>query len=221
MLIRGLILAVVAVLLSGGGWVAAEAQTATSPRFRDGALPMPSPEAFGGGEVVLELTIGPNGGVNQIQPIRATPPFAETMVEAVTRWRFAPGTTIVNGRLTPEAAPVLVVGLFRAPTLYAAPAPGALPSTVGVLSPRLPQPTSLVMPSYPPNARGDAMVIVEVEMTRLGAARGYRVVSPQSGFDRAALDAVRAWRFTPPRAAELPENLFVYAVIGFRTPVTE
>ena len=75
------------------------------------------------------------------------------------------------------------------------------------------------MPAYPPTATGDGIVLLEIEMTALVHPRGYRILSPASGFDGVALDAVRAWRFRPPRAVDVPEQLFVYAVLGFRAPL--
>ena len=35
----------------------------------------------------------------------------------------------------------------------------------------------------------------------------------------AALDAVRSWRFEAPQAPEVPDRLFAYAVVAFRTPL--
>jgi hypothetical protein len=40
-----------------------------------------------------------------------------------------------------------------------------------------------------------------------------------SGFDSAALDAVRAWHFSPPSSGDVPDTLFLYAVLGFRAPL--
>jgi TonB family protein len=74
------------------------------------------------------------------------------------------------------------------------------------------------MPAYPPNARGDGVVLVEIEMTARAAVRDYRVVSEKTGFDSAALDAAKAWRFSPPRT-EASDRLFIYVVFGFRTPI--
>jgi TonB family protein len=198
---------------------AASQPGATAPRLRSGPTPEPAPEAFGAGEVLLEATVAPSGAVAAITPLRDTPPFTERLLDAVSKWQFAAGTAIVDGKLTAAAAPVLVVGAFRAPTLYAGPAPGAVPQTLARPSARVPALQSVVMPNYPAKAVGDGFVIVEIEMTRLGVTRGYRVITTASGFDLAALDAVRAWRFTPPSAATA-ERLFVYAVIGFRSPVT-
>jgi outer membrane biosynthesis protein TonB len=50
-------------------------------------------------------------------------------------------------------------------------------------------------------------------------ARGYRVLSPKSGFDDAALGAVRAWRFSAPQRPGPAETVYVYAVVGFRAPI--
>jgi TonB family protein len=192
---------------------------ATAPKVRSAAAPALPVQAFGGGEVVLELTVAPSGTVEAFEAIRSTPPFTEGVARAASSWQFGPATATVDGRSTPVRGAVLVVAVFRAPTLYAAPAPGGQPATSGKASSALPQVTSIVPAAYPPNARGSGVVIVEIEMTRSGAARGHRVVTPQSAFDGAALDAVRAWRFNAPRDGNAAERLYVYAIVGFREPV--
>ncbi len=68
-------------------------------------------------------------------------------------------------------------------------------------------------------ATGDASVLVEIELSARAEPSVYRILSPTSAFDEAALDAVRAWRFSAPRAADAADPLFVYAVLGFRGPV--
>jgi hypothetical protein len=211
------VLLMLAVLLATSG--AALAQMVSSPRLRTSELPVPSPEAFGGGEVVLELAVDASGAVTQVTPIRVTPPFSETMTKMAATWRFQPAIVMSNKRETAAPGKVLVAGLFRPPTVYAGPAPGAPPESRGKPSPDVPRPGALVMPAYPPNVTGDRMVLVEIEMTPRAEPFGYRVVSPASGFDNAALDAVKAWRFSPPTAEAIPERLFVYAVLGFRGPV--
>ena len=55
---------------------------------------------------------------------------------------------------------------------------------------------------------------------RRGEPLNYRIVGPASGFDAAALDSVRSWRFRPPLDSEVPETIFAYAVLGFRAPLT-
>jgi TonB family protein len=211
------IVLIVAVLVATSG--AAAAQMISSPRLKTSELPVPSPEAFGGGEVVLELAVDATGVVTQVTSLRVTPPFSETMSKMAASWRFQPAAAVINKRETAVPGRVLVVGMFRPPSVYAGPAPGAPPEARGAPSPDVPRPAALVMPAYPPNVTGDRMVLIEIELTPKGEALGYRVGSPASGFDSAAIDAVKAWRFNPPTAATTPERLFVYAVIGFRTPV--
>jgi hypothetical protein len=67
-------------------------------------------------------------------------------------------------------------------------------------------------------ARGDGTVMIEIVLGR-AAEPAYRVITPTSGFDDAALAAVRGWRFASPAATDEPPRQFVYAVLGFREPV--
>jgi TonB family protein len=157
--------------------------------------------------------------VTRVNRLRATPPYADALARAAGAWRFEPATAVIGERRSSVPAQVLVVAVFRPASLYAGPAPGALPQVRGLPSPRLPQPDSLAMPAYPPTAAGNGIVLIEIEMTAGADPRGSRILSPASGFDHAALDAVRAWRFSPPRGADVAGQVFVYAVLGFRAPL--
>ena len=198
---------------------AAGDQTPTSPRLVDGHVEQAIPRAFGGGEVVLELTVDSAGAVAEVARVRATPPYLDFAVKSVGSWRFTPATAVVDGRVTAVAAAVLVVAVFRPPLVYAGPAPGPRAQIVGALSRRVPSVDGVALPAYPPMAIGDGVVVVEIEIRR-GEAPNYRIVGPASGFDAAALDAVRSWRFVPPRDSSVPETTFAYAVLGFRAPLT-
>jgi hypothetical protein len=210
--------ALVALILSAAVGAALE-QRSTSPRLRESHLPAQIPQAFGGGEVVLELTVDSRGGVSRIERLRVTPPYADLLANAAAQWRFEPAMVPIEGRATSVAASVLVVAVFRPPSLYAGPAPGVPAQLLGAPSPRLPRVESIVMPAYPPRATGDGIVLVEIEMSGHAERRSYGIIGPSSGFDTAALDAVRSWRFDAPQAADAPDRLFVYAVVGFRTPL--
>lgn len=200
--------------------IGAAAQAPTSPRLRDGRVPADIPRAFGGGEVVLELTVDSEGVVERLDRVRATPPYLDFVVNAVASWRFTPATALIDDRATTVAAPVLVAAVFRPPLVYAGPAPGPRPLVLGAVSPGVPSVAHVTLPAYPPTAVGDGVVVVEIEMTSRAEPRHYRIVGPPSGFDDAALDAVRAWRFGPPQASDLPEPIFAYAVLGFRALLT-
>jgi TonB family protein len=177
------------------------------------------PQAFGGGEVVVELTIDSRGAVTQVERVRVTPPYADLVADSAAEWRFEPATVVLEGRATAVAASVLIVAVFRPASFYSGPAPGVPPQVLGAPSPRVPRVESIVMPAYPPMATGDGIVLVEVEMSGRAEPRNYRIVGSRSGFDAAALDAVRAWRFGAPETPVVADPLFVYAVVGFRAPL--
>jgi TonB family protein len=218
-LAKAISVAIAAAIVSATSGAATE-QRATSPRLREAHLPAKMPPlALGGGEVVLELTVDASGRVAAAGVVRTTPPYTELLLKSIASWRFAPAMTVIDGHLTAVDAPVLVVAVFRPPTLYAGPAPGEPPKTLRAPSVRLPRVRTVTMPAYPPKAVGDGFVLIEIEMDAHGQPQKHRVVSPPSGFDRAALDAVRAWQFDPPQRPEGPEPVFVYALVGFRAPV--
>jgi hypothetical protein len=194
-------------------------ERSTSPRLRESRLPAQLPQALGGGDVVLELSIDSRGTVAQVERVRVTPPYADLVVDSTAEWRFEPATVMVEGRATSVAASVLVVAVFRPASFYSGPAPGVAPQVLGAPSPRLPRVESLAMPAYPPTATGNGIVLVEIEMSRRVEPRTYRIVGPPSGFDAAALDAVRTWRFGAPQTLDAPDPLFVYAMVGFRAPL--
>lgn len=60
----------------------ADTQVATSPRLREGGLPARIPEAFGGGEVVLELAVDSSGAVTRVEHLRVTPPYADVLAHS-------------------------------------------------------------------------------------------------------------------------------------------
>ena len=197
----------------------ASGQVPTAPRLCDGRVAADIPRAFGGGEVVLELTIDSEGSVAEVKRVRMTPPYLDFVVKSVTPWRFTPATAVLDGRVTTVAAPVLVVAVFRPPLVYAGPAPGPRTQVLGSLSRRVPSVESVALPAYPPMAIGDGVVVVEIEMRR-GEPLNFRIVGPASGFDAAALDAVRSWRFGPPQDSDVPDTIFAYAMLGFRGLLT-
>src|SRR5580658_9955228 len=90
MTIRPLIAALCAVAaLAAGGPVA-------PARYRAGALPAMPAQAASGGEVFLELTISPSGGVTGVAPLRTTPPFTQLLIGAVRTWQFLPAEESID-----------------------------------------------------------------------------------------------------------------------------
>ena len=202
---------------------AAQGPLPTAARLRAGAsAPLAPPLVIGGGEVVLDVTVSRDGGVTRVEPVRTTPPYTDLLTGAVRAWRFDPPKALVKGALLSAEGHVLVVAMYRPPQVYSAPAPGAETKTVGDLSPELPTPTSLAMPvAYPPLATRDGAVLIELELTMAGMVREARVMSRASAFDGAALDTVKRWRFDIPRDPAGAEQIYAYAVVGFREPITQ
>ena len=183
--------------------------------YQSGDLPVQPPQVAGGGEVLLELTVGNDGKVVKGHTLRSTPPFTELLVDAVRLWKFHPAED--RGHEVESA--VLVVGLFRPPTLMG-PAAGEPSKDVTPPSSLIPMPYTTVPPDYPPGALADGVVLVEIIVERDGTVDAARVLRSSAAFDRAATDAVLQWKFRPARRDGKPVPSFAYVVFGFRQPVT-
>jgi TonB family protein len=141
---------------------------------------------------------------------------------AVRGWQFEAAVAAVKGNLEPAEGHVLVVAVYRPPQVYAGAALGAGTAVVGEPSPELPKPGALSMPgAYPPRATRDGTVLIEIELTAAGVATAHRVMTPPSAFDSPALDTVRGWRFGFPTQPTGAAQLFAYALVGFREPITQ
>lgn len=166
------------------------------------------------GIVLAEVSLNERGGVTGIRMLQDVEPFTEVIQKSVQRWRFAPARE--KGRMA--ATHVLVAGLFR-PAMLTFPAP---PIEEGGPDPDpsndVPFPTGVAIPPYPPNAIGGAYVLVEVKLTREGTHEDARVISPNTGFDSAALDAARGWSFRPALRENEPVPAYAYLLFLFRQP---
>jgi TonB family protein len=207
-------------LLAAAGWPTprAAAQEWTPPRFRAGELPAPPQQTIGWGDVLLELTVGLDGRVEAVKPLRTTAAFDAPTEHAVRTWRFDPARA--GKAREPVAASVLVAAVFRPPTLSDAPMPGELPRDLGTPSEAVPAVLARVAPVYPATGFGDGVVLVEVDIGPDGAVREATVVrSAGTAFDDAARRAASEWRFRPARVAGQPRRVFAYLVFAFRAPV--
>ena len=66
----------------------------------------------------------------------------------------------------------------------------------------------------------DGPVVIELELSMAGVVGDAKVISRPSAFDAAALSTVRSWRFGIPAKPSGAESIYVYAVVGFREPIT-
>ena len=193
-------------------------------RYSSGGPPGLAPLAVGGGEVVLELTVTAGGQVENIKPIRTTPPFTQMLVDRVSGWRFAPAT---QDPLGPDGKPkgrgavaskVLVAALYRAPALLT-PTQGEPPTTVSAASTDMVYPSQMIAPAFPTGARFGGVVMIEARIGATGTIEEAKVIAPSPPFDEPALQAAKQWRFFP---GQIKDNAATYAylIFGFPEPVT-
>ena len=212
------ILTIVAVgLLAACPAPAATAQAQFEPaRLSAGSPPAPPPPTVvASGQEWLSVSVDAGGDVSRIEPLREAPAFSEAFRRAVRGWSFAPA------RVEGEAVElqVLVAALFRPATLYSLPGLGQPPGGPRLGPGQLPVPVATPAPPYPPKAVGSGLVIVEVEVDRNGGVRAATVVRSRPGFDTAAVNTARRWRFRPATREGQPVRSVAYLVFGFREPV--
>lgn len=198
-------------------------------KMQGGALPEIPVMAIAGGEVFLEVDVTRDGGVSGVTAFRSTPPFTESMTAAVRGWRFTPaqdaavpeaGKPIDPATRRAIASKVLVVGVFRPPSLFMGANAGEAPKNTGTPSTAVPAPsTGPAMPEYPPQALFNGVVLVELSLRADGGVAGARVVRGAAPFDALALKAARSMSFRPPRVLGQNAAANVYVAVGFRQPV--
>ena len=201
----------------------------TRAQYRDGVLPQIPIQAVSGGEVLLEVTVSTEGRVTGVKTIRDTPPFTEAMTTAVRGWQFRPaedGALPTRGQVSDAKtrkaveSKVLVAGVFRPPALF----PGTLgnpPRDVAAPSEEIPTPRApTTVPSYPPNAQFDGVVLAELRVGTDGGVANARIVRSAAGFDAPTLAAVRTLTFYAAHVHGRPTASYVYVVAGFRQPMT-
>jgi len=116
-------------------------------------------------------------------------------------------------------ATVLVAGIVRAPTLNS-PTLGEPSRDVGAAADTTPFPLRIIAPSFPPLARDDGVVLVEVMVDAGGKVGEAKALTSSPGFEQLALNTARTWSFRPARAKGEAVAAYAYLVFAFRQPVT-
>jgi TonB family protein len=171
--------------------------------------------AVGGGEVLLEVSVGVDGSVTDIKPLRTTPPFADMLTQAVRGWRFSPAQDSSRA----VESKVLVAGLFRPPALTG-PTLGQPPSAVAQASDDVPQALRMVPPDYPAEGLRGGVVLMETRVDDSGTAQDIDVLQSAEPFDDYAVEALNDWAFRPARIRGAAASTLVYVVMGFPAPVS-
>jgi TonB family protein len=179
------------------------------PRLRTYTLPEIPAQTQARGEVLLEVAVDSGGKVAESRILRDTPPFTGRVHEAVGEWTFEPG-----------AAHALVATLFRPPTIVdGLGGPGEPPKDVALPTDSIPYPLAVSMPGYPPLAREEGMVLLEILVGSGGEIEETTVICSTPGFTESARDAVRKWRFRPASEKGIPTSSRSYVIFAFPRPV--
>lgn len=181
-------------------------------------LPEQPKVTVGGGEVLLELAVTSEGAVERVDRLRVTAPYGDLVASAVENWRFKPASIVKDGRRESAESKVLVAAVFRPPAMYLGATLGDPVRDLAPPSGEAPSLSELIAPPYPPNAKADALILVEVELGSSGTVAGTRVLRSGGVFDDAAIEAIKRWSFTPPRITGAPTS-YAYVIVGFREPV--
>jgi protein TonB len=83
---------------------------------------------------------------------------------------------------------------------------------------RVPQKIFNVTPIYPAIAASsgvEGVVILEATISETGAVENVRVLKAHPLLDRAAVDAVRQWRYTPTRLNGMPVPVVMAVTVRF------
>ena len=193
----------------------AKPSLAFQPAHRvSGTIPNPPFNAIGWVEAVIDVEVSERGSVTRTTALRATPGGQNSVIPALTNWKFDPA----NDGKDAAASHVLVAAVFR-PAQFFDPAGGSPVEDLGQPGSGVPFPMMTARPAYPQKRVGNRTVMVEARIDASGRIEKTTVVTDASGFDDAALEAARKWTFRP--AQFKTENVpgVAYLIFGFRAPV--
>lgn len=186
----------------------------------------------------LRTRLSTDGDINDpafwaSQPSRV---FAQAAEDALRQWRFEPSDSERTFDMTlsfsaGQASPAGFV--MRTPAASSAPTAGATGSaTPGTVPERAParvrvggirQPTQIskVAPEYPAMAKAarvQGVVILELVIATDGSVSDAKVLRSIPLLDKAAIDAVRQWKYTPTLLNGQPVELIMTVTANFTLP---
>jgi len=211
--VRASLVATISLLLFASALSAQEPFTAA--QLQVGAVPELPVLAVGGGEVLLEVSVGIDGDVTDVKPLRTTPPFTEMLTQTVRAWRFSPAQDSSRS----VESKVLVAALFRPPALTG-PTLGEPPKQVAPPSDDIAVPLTMVTPDFPSEALRGGVVLLEARVDDSGAVSDIDLLVSAEPFDDDAGGALSDWTFRPARIRGANTSTLVYVVMGFPAPVS-
>jgi outer membrane biosynthesis protein TonB len=173
-----------------------------------------------GGEVVIELTIDRDGAPTRPVVLRTTPPYTQMMLDAVMQWQFTPARALnVQGARVPVEGQVLVVAVYRPPSLLNGPTLGEPPVQLSPASADVASPSAIVPPVYPVKSLGQGVMLFELLIDEQGRVAESAALAATAGFEEVSRDALRQWTFNPARYRGRPAAASTYVLFGFMPPL--
>jgi len=175
------------------------------------------------GQVILQAVVTKEGAVKKIEVLKSTSPghgFEDAAIEAVKLWRYTPA--LYKGMPVDVYFTIAVAFDLSSHITHAKPggAGPVLAGKNGVKSPvRIPQ--TYVKPIYPEKARNAKIsceIILQIVITVDGRVRDVEVLqssSPGYGFEEAAKEAVRQWRYEPAMKDNRPVEVYFTVKVDF------
>jgi TonB family protein len=166
------------------------------------------------GIVILEATTDTLGRVSSVKILRSIPLLDQAAIEAVRQWIYEP--MLINGR--PRG--VIFTVTVRFSLSEGTPRPLAAITLLPLDGGGALKTDKSVQPAYPQEAVmaiAEGTVVLEVAVDERGRVSSVRILrSVHPSLDKAAEDALRQWRFTPPIEEGKPKAVTVIANARFQ-----
>jgi TonB family protein len=158
------------------------------------------------GNVRLRVTINTDGSVMDMAVLGGPPQLVKPALEAVDQWRYSPSKEV---RVT------IVTIAFMLPRGGAAPPPRpAAKDLPPLVLPPL-KPLSAVRPVYPPAAKAagiEGPVTLRATIQKDGSVSNLEVLMGDPQLAKAAIDAVRQWRYPPMEKAAVTDITLTFSL---------
>jgi TonB family protein len=166
------------------------------------------------GIVILEATTDTLGRVSSVKILRSIPLLDQAAIEAVRQWIYEP--MIINGR--PRG--IIFTVTVRFSLSEGTPRPLAAITLLPLDGGGALKIDKSVQPAYPQEALtaiAEGTVVLEAAVNERGVVSSVRILrSVHPSLDKAAGDALRQWRFSPPIEEGKPKAVTVIASARFQ-----
>jgi TonB family protein len=149
------------------------------------------------GAVSLLLSLGSNAQIQNMQPLRDTPPLTSAVQDSVQLWTFRPATH--KGNPVPSEISLTVIfnvfnpaGGAAYQSLVLAPAQPANPDAAQFTPPQI---NLASFAKYPANSVAQGTVVLDVTIGSSGQPKQIRVINDVPTLTQQAISAIKTWKF--------------------------